>query len=138
MVSITGRVKDLIKSGGEWINPSEIEAIVGALPEVALAAVVGRADAKWDERPVLVIEPRKGVDISDAALLDALRGRVAKWWLPDAIVRVAAMPPAITGKIDQARLRAGLAGPSPPPATAASRGCRPDAHCWRDGPRRAP
>src|SRR3546814_3434428 len=75
MVSITGRVKDLIKSGGEWINPSEIEAIVGALPEVALAAVVGRADAKWDERPVLVIEPRKGVDISDAALLDALRGR---------------------------------------------------------------
>src|SRR3546814_7296266 len=95
-----------------------------ALPisEVALAAVVGRADAKWDERPVLVIEPRKGVDISDAALLDALRGRVAKWWLPDAIVRVAAMPLAITGKIDKARLRAGLADPAPARATAGGRG----------------
>src|SRR3546814_3254542 len=101
MVSITGRVKDLIKSGGEWINPSEIEAIVGALHEVALAAVVGRADAKWDERPVLVIEARKGVDISAAELLDALRGRVAKWWLPDAIGRVAAMEIGSTGQIDR-------------------------------------
>ncbi|RIA46985.1 fatty-acyl-CoA synthase [Hephaestia caeni] len=118
MVSITGRVKDLIKSGGEWINPGEIEAIVGALPEVALAAVVGRADAKWGERPVLVIEPRKGVDISDAALLGALRGRVAKWWLPDAIVRVAAMPLAVTGKIDKALLRAGLADSEPARAAA--------------------
>src|SRR3546814_13905852 len=122
MVSITGRVKDLIKSGGEWINPSEIEAIVGALPEVALAAVVGRADATWDERPVLVIEPRKGVDISDAALLDALRGRVANWWLPDAIVRGAAMPLATTVHIDNARLRAGLAGPAPESETAAGAG----------------
>src|SRR3546814_8247240 len=77
-----------------------------------------------DLRPVLVIEPRKGVDISDAALLDALRGRVAKWWLPDAIVRVAAMPLAITGKIDKARLRAGLADPAPARATAGGRGDR--------------
>ncbi len=49
---ITGRAKDLIKSGGEWINPAEIEAIVGRLPEVALAAVIGRTDPKWGERPV--------------------------------------------------------------------------------------
>ena len=104
-VSITGRAKDLIKSGGEWINPSEIEAIVGALPEVALVAVVGRADAKWGERPILVVEPRKGTNITDEALLDVLRARVANWWLPDAIVRVAAMPLATTGKIDKARLR---------------------------------
>jgi len=105
-LSITGRAKDLIKSGGEWINPGEIEAIIGALPEVALVAVVGRAHAKWGERPILVVEPRKGVDISDAALLGALRARVASWWLPDAIVRVTAMPLAATGKIDKARLRA--------------------------------
>jgi acyl-CoA synthetase (AMP-forming)/AMP-acid ligase II len=105
-VRITGRAKDLIKSGGEWINPGEIEAIVGALPEVAQVAVVGRADSKWGERPILVIEPRKGADISDESLLDALRARVAGWWLPDAIVRVAAMPLAMTGKIDKKRLRA--------------------------------
>jgi acyl-CoA synthetase (AMP-forming)/AMP-acid ligase II len=108
-LSITGRAKDLIKSGGEWINPGEIEAIVGGLPEVALVAVVGRAHPKWGERPVLVIEPRKGAHITDEALLDPLRARVAKWWLPDAIVRVAAMPLAVTGKIDKARLRAELA-----------------------------
>jgi acyl-CoA synthetase (AMP-forming)/AMP-acid ligase II len=105
-VSITGRAKDLIKSGGEWINPGEIESIVGALPEVALVAVVARPDAKWGERPILVVEPRKGATITDEALLDALRARVANWWLPDAIVRVAAMPLATTGKIDKARLRA--------------------------------
>jgi fatty-acyl-CoA synthase len=105
-VSITGRTKDLIKSGGEWINPGEIEAIVGALPEVALVAVVGRAHPKWGERPILIVEPRKGADISDEALLGALRERVASWWLPDAVVRVAAMPLAMTGKIDKKRLRA--------------------------------
>ena len=105
-VGITGRAKDLIKSGGEWINPGEIEAIVGALPEVAQVAVVGRSDPKWGERPILVVEPCKGADIADDALLGALRGRVANWWLPDAIVRVAAMPLAATGKIDKTRLRA--------------------------------
>jgi fatty-acyl-CoA synthase len=105
-VTITGRTKDLIKSGGEWINPGEIEAIVGALPEVALVAVIGRAHARWGERPVLIVELRRGADLTDDALLDALRPRVANWWLPDAIVRVAAMPLAMTGKIDKKRLRA--------------------------------
>ena len=105
-LGITGRAKDLIKSGGEWINPGEIEAIVGALPDVALVAVVGRAHPKWGERPVLVIEPRQGADLPDETLMDALRGRIASWWLPDAIIRVAAMPLALTGKIDKMRLRA--------------------------------
>ena len=106
LISITGRAKDLIKSGGEWINPGEIEAIVGELPEVALVAVVGRAHEKWGERPVLVIELCQGAQIDNEAILAALRARVASWWLPDAIVRVAAMPLALTGKIDKKRLRA--------------------------------
>jgi len=105
-LSITGRAKDLIKSGGEWINPAQIEAIIGALPEIALVAVVGRPDPKWGERPVLVVEARKGAQISDESLLAALRPRVANWWLPDAIVRVSAMPIAMTGKIDRKRLQA--------------------------------
>jgi len=102
---ITGRAKDLIKSGGEWINPAEIEAVVGALPQVSLAAVIGRQDAKWGERPVLLVEMRGGEEIDDAALLAPLAGRVAPWWIPDAVVRLAAMPLAPTGKIDKIRLR---------------------------------
>jgi fatty-acyl-CoA synthase len=105
-LSITGRAKDLIKSGGEWINPGEIEAIIGALPEIALVAVIGRAHPKWSERPVLIVEPRKGGEIADETLLDALKGRIAPWWMPDAVVRVEAMPLALTGKIDKMRLRA--------------------------------
>lgn len=106
---ITGRAKDLIKSGGEWINPTEIEAIVGALPQVALVAVIGRADPKWGERPILLVELHNGAEISDEELLAPLRGRVAPWWIPDAIVRLPAMPLAATGKIDKQRLRADYA-----------------------------
>jgi 3-(methylthio)propionyl---CoA ligase len=102
---ITGRAKDLIKSGGEWINPAEIEALVGGLPEVCLAAVIGRADSKWGERPVLLVELRKQQTLSDAALLAPLQGQVPPWWLPDAVIRLDKMPLASTGKIDKMRLR---------------------------------
>ncbi|WP_374470984.1 AMP-binding protein [Phenylobacterium sp.] len=103
---ITGRAKDLIKSGGEWINPAEIEAVVGALPEVSLAAVIGRTDAKWGERPILLVELREPDSVSDDALLAPLKGKVASWWIPDEVVRLEAMPLAATGKIDKLRLRA--------------------------------
>lgn len=102
---ITGRAKDLIKSGGEWINPAEIEAVVGSLPEVSLAAVIGRSDPKWGERPLLLVEMRDD-GVTDEQLLEPLRGRVAPWWVPDAVVRLDAMPLAPTGKIDKIRLRA--------------------------------
>jgi acyl-CoA synthetase (AMP-forming)/AMP-acid ligase II len=102
---LTGRAKDLIKSGGEWINPAVIEAIVGALPQVSLAAVIGRCDPKWGERPILVVEVREHHTISDAALLAALRGQVASWWIPDAVIRLQNIPLASTGKIDKMRLR---------------------------------
>jgi len=104
-LAITGRAKDLIKSGGEWINPAEIEAVIGALPQVSLAAVIGRQDVKWGERPVLLVEMCDGADLDDAALLAPLAGRVASWWIPDAVVRLPAMPLAPTGKIDKIRLR---------------------------------
>ncbi|NBW09513.1 MAG: AMP-dependent synthetase [Caulobacteraceae bacterium] len=103
---ITGRSKDLIKSGGEWINPAEIEALVCELPEVSLAAVIGKADVKWSERPLLLVELREGQEISDQDLLGALRGRIASWWIPDSVVRLPAMPLASTGKIDKLSLRA--------------------------------
>jgi acyl-CoA synthetase (AMP-forming)/AMP-acid ligase II len=100
----------LIKSGGEWINPTEIEDIIGTLEAVALAAVIGRPDAKWGERPILVIELHQGHAINDDILLASLRGRVADWWIPDAVLRVTSMPLAATGKIDKVRLRADFVG----------------------------
>ncbi len=109
-LTITGRAKDLIKSGGEWINPAEIEAIVSTLPEVALAAVIGRADPKWSERPILLVELRDGMAISDQALLDSVRGQVASWWVPDSVTRLPTMPLASTGKIDKLKLRATYGG----------------------------
>ena len=103
---ITGRAKDLIKSGGEWINPTDIESIVSALPQIALAAVIGRADDKWSERPVLLVELREGASIGDEDLLAALRGQVASWWIPDEVIRLDTMPIAPTGKINKLALRA--------------------------------
>lgn len=105
-LTIRGRSKDLIKSGGEWINPAEIEDIVGRHPAVGLSAVIGRADAKWGERPVLIVEVRQGASVDAQTLIGALRGRVADWWLPDQIVQIETMPLAATGKIDKNRLRA--------------------------------
>jgi fatty-acyl-CoA synthase len=108
-VSICGRSKDLIKSGGEWINPTEIEDIVGTHSAVALAAVIARLDEKWGERPVLIVECRQGHSLDARELLEFLRGKVAGWWLPDQILEVAAMPLASTGKIDKNQLRADYA-----------------------------
>jgi 3-(methylthio)propionyl---CoA ligase len=104
-LTISGRVKDLIKSGGEWINPKEIEDIVGGLPGVALVAVVGREHPKWGERPVLIVEARTNQTLTEQLVLEALRGKVPDWWLPDQVVFIDHMPLAATGKIDKRRLR---------------------------------
>ncbi|WP_315762336.1 AMP-binding protein [Sphingomonas sp. Y38-1Y] len=103
-LSITGRAKDLIKSGGEWINPGEIEAIVGDLPGVSLVAVIGRSHPRWSERPIVVLETSENA-ASDADIRSALNGRIPRWWMPDAIVRIDRMPVAMTGKIDKQQLR---------------------------------
>jgi acyl-CoA synthetase (AMP-forming)/AMP-acid ligase II len=108
-LTITGRAKDLIKSGGEWINPREIEDLVASLPEVGLAAVVGRPHPKWGERPVLIVEPRREQTLDRETLLAVLRGKVPDWWLPEQIVFLDRMPLAATGKIDKQRLRAQFA-----------------------------
>jgi len=108
-LTICGRSKDLIKSGGEWINPAEIEDIIGSHPAVGLAAVIARPDAKWGERPVLIVERRQGLSVDAAGLIEFLRGKVAAWWIPDQILQIDAMPLAATGKIDKNQLRADYA-----------------------------
>jgi acyl-CoA synthetase (AMP-forming)/AMP-acid ligase II len=73
---------------------------------VALAAVIGRSDPKWGERPILLIEASAEAPADDEALLEPLKGRVASWWIPDAVYRLEQMPLAATGKIDKLKLRA--------------------------------
>lgn len=104
-LKIAGRAKDLVKSGGEWINPVEMEEIVGRLPEIALVAVIGVRHPRWGERPVLIFEPHKDQAIEAERIRDALRGAVPDWWLPEKIIHIEHMPLAATGKIDKVRLR---------------------------------
>jgi fatty-acyl-CoA synthase len=106
-LTIRGRVKDLIKSGGEWINPTEIEAIIGRDPSVRHVAVIGREDVTWGERPVLIVETEGAGD--PRRLIDLLHGKVAAWWIPDRVAQIAAMPLAASGKIDKMRLRSDYA-----------------------------
>ena len=107
-LTICGRAKDLIKSGGEWINPTEIEAIVGGHPAVRHVAVIARPDARWGERPLLVVETADASGTPDS-LIGMLRGKVADFWIPDQVAEVEAMPLAATGKIDKLRLSADFA-----------------------------
>lgn len=107
---LAGRSKDLIKSGGEWINPVEIEEIVGALDAIALVAVIGTVHPKWGERPMMIVETALGQTVEDATLVASLKGRVADWWIPDRIVQIPSMPLAATGKINKAELRTTYGG----------------------------
>ena len=75
---------------------------------MSLAAVIGRSDPKWGERPILLVETQ--AEVSDEALLSSLKGRVASWWIPDAVYRLPRMPLASTGKIDKIRLRTEYGG----------------------------
>ncbi len=76
---------------------------------MGLVAVIGRSDAKWGERPVLIVQPRQGDVLDSQALLRSLRGKVPDWWIPDQVLQIDSMPLAATGKIDKNQLRANYA-----------------------------
>ncbi|WP_186420065.1 long-chain-fatty-acid--CoA ligase [Bosea sp. CS1GBMeth4] len=104
-MQVTDRSKDVIKSGGEWISSIELENLAIGHPDVAEAAVIGVSHPKWDERPLLVIVPRPGRSPGREEMLAYLSGKVAKWWLPDDVVLVEAIPHTATGKIQKTALR---------------------------------
>jgi 3-(methylthio)propionyl---CoA ligase len=104
-MQITDRSKDVIKSGGEWISSIELENIAIAHPAVAEAAVIGIRHARWDERPLLVVQKKPGAQLSREELLDFYRDKVAKWWIPDDVVFVETLPHTATGKLLKTRLR---------------------------------
>jgi fatty-acyl-CoA synthase len=104
-MQITDRAKDVIKSGGEWISSIDIENFAVGHPDVAEAAVIGVAHPKWDERPLLVIVPKEGKTPDAAEVLDYLKPKIAKWWIPDDMQVVAEIPHTATGKINKLKLR---------------------------------
>jgi fatty-acyl-CoA synthase len=109
---ITDRAKDVIKSGGEWISSIDIENLVVAHPAVALAAVIGMPHPKWDERPFLVVQLKPGAQATRDEMLDFLKDKIAKWWMPDDVAFVDSVPLGPTGKIDKKLLRARFGGQS--------------------------
>ncbi len=102
---ITDRSKDVIKSGGEWIGSIDLENIAMAHPKVAMAACIAALHAKWDERPLLIVVPKPGVELTRDEMLGFFDGRIAKWWTPDDVVFVDAIPLGATGKMLKNRLR---------------------------------
>ena len=109
-LQITDRSKDVIKSGGEWISSIDLENTAVGHPDVAEAAVIGVPHPKWSERPLLIIVRKEGSEVSREAILDWLRDKVAKWWLPDDVVFVDEIPHTATGKIRKTELRKRFAG----------------------------
>ena len=108
-VRITDRAKDVIKSGGEWISSVELESELMSHPDVIEAAVIAKPDERWSERPLCCVVLREGSTAGADELIEHLRPRVAKWWLPDEFAFVTEVPKTSVGKFDKKTLRAMLA-----------------------------
>lgn len=104
-MQITDRSKDVIKSGGEWIGTIDLENIAVAHPSVLQAACIGVYHPKWDERPLLVVVKKPGMDVAKEELLNFYEGKIAKWWTPDDVVFAESLPLGATGKILKNKIR---------------------------------
>ena len=113
-VEIVDRVKDLVKSGGEWISSVALENALVGHPSVREAAVIARPDPKWGERPIAYVVFKEGARATDQELRAHLAGRFPKWWTPDEFRSVDELPKTSTGKISKLTLREWLANPPGP------------------------
>jgi fatty-acyl-CoA synthase len=104
-IQITDRSKDVIKSGGEWISSIDLENAAMCHPAVQHAAAIGVAHPKWQERPLLVCVKAPGKDVERDELRQFLETKLVKWWLPDAIEFMDALPLGATGKVLKRELR---------------------------------
>ena len=104
-MAIVDRSKDVIKSGGEWISSIDIENLAVGCPGVAEAAVIGVPHPRWDERPLIVAVRKAGSSVGRDEVLEHLVGKIAKWWMPDDVVFVDAIPHTAAGKIQKTTLR---------------------------------
>ncbi len=104
-MQIVDRAKDVIKSGGEWVSSIDLENVAVGAPGVAEACVIGVHHPKWDERPLLLVVPKEGADVTKASVLAYLDGKIAKWWTPDDVLVVPSLPHTATGKLLKVALR---------------------------------
>jgi 3-(methylthio)propionyl---CoA ligase len=109
-MQITDRSKDVIKSGGEWISSIEIENVAMGHPDILMAACIGMAHPKWDERPIVCVVKRPDATVTKEELIKFYDGKIAKWQTPDDVVFVDAIPLGATGKMLKTKLREQLAG----------------------------
>ncbi|WP_417546312.1 fatty acid--CoA ligase [Marinobacter sp.] len=112
-LQIKDRIKDVIKTGGEWISTIELENLISKHPGVSEVAVVGVPDERWDERPVATIVLREGVEVTSDAIKTHLKqfvdsGEIAKWAIPERIEFVDEIPKTSVGKINKKLIRSEL------------------------------
>ncbi len=104
-LDIKDRTKDVIKSGGEWISSITLENLAASHPAVRQCAVIAVPDPKWQERPLLLVLLKDGSSARSEDILDHIRPHVAKWWMPEDVVFLDAIPMTATGKINKLKLR---------------------------------
>ena len=111
-LKITDRLKDVIKTGGEWISSLELEDLILKHPAVAETAVVGIPDPKWGERPLalVVLKPDRTGQVDEATIRDWLKdfadkGIISKWGIPDRVLLVDSIPKTSVGKLDKKEMR---------------------------------
>ncbi len=108
IIQLVDRTKDLVKSGGEWISSVEVEGLIMGHPKVLEACVIGVPHPKWSERPVAYVVAKQEFagQISQDEIIEFLRPQVARWWLPDTVIFIEAIPKTSVGKFDKKVLRA--------------------------------
>jgi fatty-acyl-CoA synthase len=106
-IQIVDRTKDLVKSGGEWISSVDLENAIMAHPKVLEASVIAVHHPKWQERPLAVVvpQPQYQGQLTKEEIMEFLRPRIAKWWLPDDVVFIETIPKTSVGKFDKKALR---------------------------------
>jgi fatty-acyl-CoA synthase len=109
-VRITDRIKDVIKTGGEWVSSLQLEDLILRHPGVGEAAVIGVPDPKWTERPLAVVVAKQGHAVREAEIKTLLQdfaeqGAISKYGVPDRIVLASALPKTSVGKLDKKILR---------------------------------
>jgi acyl-CoA synthetase (AMP-forming)/AMP-acid ligase II len=105
VMQIRDGTKDVIKTGSEWISSLDLESAAIAHPAVAMAAVIGVKHPKWDERPLLFLVLKPGQAVKKDEILAFLGERAPKWWVPDDVVFLDALPVGGTGKVQKGDLR---------------------------------
>ncbi len=106
-IQIVDRVKDMVKSGGEWISSVDLESAIMAHPDVLEAAVIAIPHPQWQERPLACVVPRAdgAAPLTKDGIMEFITPRFARWWLPDDVVFIDEIPKTSVGKFDKKALR---------------------------------